>query len=151
MQSQLARIGIDLSIRIVDHAAMHDLIRQDQNPIVIYIAWRPNPDVYLTRFFHSDSIVVTGEKPDTNFSHFDRIDKLIDAARLEVNAQKQIELWKHAQIKILDEMAAYPLLIHNIVFARGSNVDYGHELVSSMALYPQITEKTKIENQTGED
>ncbi len=144
MRDQLLRININLQFEVVDHSSMHKKIRQGVNPITLYVAWRPNADVYLTRFFHSDSIVVTGAKPDTNFSHYDKIDSLIEAARLEINSHKQIELWKHAQIKILEDMVAYPLHYMNLIYARRANVDYGHELVSSMALYPQITEKTRF-------
>ena len=78
----MAEIGIDIVINVVDHSSMHSLIREDVNPIVIYVAWRPNADVYLTRFYHSDSIVVTGAKPDTNFSHYTAIDDLIEGARV---------------------------------------------------------------------
>jgi len=148
MRDQLLRINIDLRVEVVDHSTMHKKIRQGVNPITLYVAWRPNADVYLTHFFHSDSIVVTGAKPDTNFSHYDKIDSLIEAARLEINSHKQIELWKHAQIKILKDMVAYPLHYMNLIYARRAYVDYGHELVSSMALYPQITEKTRILKKT---
>ncbi len=81
MQAQLAQVGVNLAVNVVDHSTMHSLIREDVNPIVVYIAWRPNADVYLTRFFDSDSIVVTGAAPDTNFSHYDQIDGLIEEAR----------------------------------------------------------------------
>ncbi len=145
LQLQLARIGINLAIKVMDHPAMHQTIRQDANPIVLYIAWRPNADAYLTRFFHSDSIVVTGAKPDTNFSHYNQIDDLIEAARTEIDPDKQVRLWKHAQIKILEDMAAYPLQRANLPYAHRTGVNYGHEMVASMALYPQITEKTWIE------
>ncbi len=144
MQAQLAEIGINLEIEVVDHPTMHKLIRQDVNPIVVYVAWRPNADVYLTRFFHSDSIVVTGKKPDTNFSHYDKIDDLIEAARVETDPEKQVELWKKAQIKILEDMVAYPILYLSQVYARNEAVDYGHVLKSSLALYPQYTENTTI-------
>ncbi len=144
MQAQLAEVGIDLEIEVVDHSTMHDQIRKDVNPIVIYVAWRPNADVYLTRFYHSDSIVVTGAKPDTNFSHYDQLDEMIETARGELNPDKQIDLWKEAQIKLLDEMITYPLQYQNQVTARATYVDYGHELVSALALYPQITEDTRI-------
>jgi peptide/nickel transport system substrate-binding protein len=144
LRDQLAQIGIQLEIEVVDHPTMHKLIREDVNPIVFYIAWRPNADVYLTRFFHSDSIVVTGAKPDTNFSHYDQIDNLIEAARLETDPGMQIELWKHAQIKVLEDTAAYPLFYLSLIHARRVWVDYGHEIAVSMALYPQITEKTRI-------
>ncbi len=144
MQAQLAKVGIKIKIKVVDHASMHKLIRQDVNPIVIYVAWRPNADVYLTRFFHSDSIVVTGKHPDTNFSHYTKIDKLIEQARTELDPEKQVELWKQAQIQILKDMVAYPLQYQNQVTARRDYVDYGHELKSVLALYPQITENTRI-------
>ncbi|MCK5257552.1 MAG: hypothetical protein KAQ81_16085, partial [Deltaproteobacteria bacterium] len=74
LQAQWAKVGVDLKIKMVDHSSMHKLIRDDANPMVVYIAWRPNADVYLTRFYHSASTVVTGAKPDTNFSHYVGID-----------------------------------------------------------------------------
>ena len=147
MQAQLAKIGIDLKITTVDHSSMHKLIRQDANPIVVYVAWRPNADVYLTRFYHSDSIVVTGAKPDTNFSHYTGIDDLIEAARVEQDPDKQVEMWKEAQIKLLDEMISYPILYMSQVTARHDYVDYGHELKSVLALYPQFDETTTLGNE----
>jgi peptide/nickel transport system substrate-binding protein len=144
MQAQLAEIGIDIKINVVDHSSMHSMIREDVNPIVIYVAWRPNADVYLTRFYHSDSIVVTGAKPDTNFSHYTEIDDLIEGARAELDSDKQIEMWQEAQIKILEDMVAYPLQYQNQVTARRDYVDFGHDLKSVLALYAQFTENTTI-------
>ncbi len=144
MQAQLAEIGIDIQINVVDHSSMHQLIRDDVNPIVIYVAWRPNADVYLTRFYHSDSIVVTGAKPDTNFSHYDQIDDMIEAARAELDSETQAQMWKDAQIKILEDMVAYPLQYQNQVTAHHDYVDFGHELKSVLALYAQFTENTRI-------
>jgi peptide/nickel transport system substrate-binding protein len=144
MQAQLAEIGIDIKINVVDHSSMHSMIREDVNPIVIYVAWRPNADVYLTRFYHSDSIVVTGAKPDTNFSHYTEIDDLIEGARAELDSDKQIVMWQEAQIKILEDMVAYPLQYQNQVTARRDYVDFGHDLKSVLALYAQFTENTTI-------
>lgn len=144
MKKQLAQIGIDLKLHIVGHSTMHRLIRQDMSPIVIYEAWRPNVDVFLTRFFHSESIVVTGDKPDTNFSHYVEIDNLIEAARKETDPAKQVKLWKYAQIKLLEDMVVYPIHYKKKVYARKNYVDYGHPLVATVALYPQFTEKTRI-------
>jgi peptide/nickel transport system substrate-binding protein len=144
MQAQLAEVGVDLAVNVVDHSTMHAQIREDVNPIVVYIAFRPNADVYLTRFYHSDSIVVTGAKPDTNFSHYAAIDDLIEAARAETDNEAQIQLWKDAQIQILEDMVSYPLHYQQQVYARSDAVDYGHELVSILALYPGITENTTL-------
>ncbi len=144
LQAELADIGIEVNLQVVDHATMHEQIREDVNPLVIYVAYRPNADVYLTNFFHSDSIVVDGKSPITNFSHYSAIDDLIEQARAETDPAKQAELWQEANIQILKDLAAFPLHYQNQVYARSPKVDYGHELVSSLALYPQITELTTI-------
>ncbi|MGM0644712.1 MAG: ABC transporter substrate-binding protein, partial [Thermodesulfobacteriota bacterium] len=144
LAAQLEKIGIHCRIKTVSHSKMHRIIRNEPKPLVLYVAWRPNAGVYLNRFFHSDSIVNTGSDPDTNFSGYSRIDRLIEDARLEINPEKQINLWKQAQIRILSDMAAYPVMYTRQVYARRSCVDYGHGLVSSMALYPQFTETTRI-------
>ncbi|HSO20339.1 MAG TPA: ABC transporter substrate-binding protein, partial [Desulfosarcina sp.] len=81
LRRQLARIGIDCRIAVATHSQMHQRIRREPMPLVIYVAWRPNADAYLSQFFHSEAIVVSGTKPDTNFSHYDKVDQLIEAAR----------------------------------------------------------------------
>lgn len=144
IQAQLKRIGIDLKLNVVDHSTMHSMIREDVNPITIYIAWRPNADVFLTRFYHSDSTVVTGAKPDTNFSHYTGVDDVTEKARVETDPEMQIALWKEAQREILEYLAAYPLFVLKYIFARDENVDWGYDLKSTVALYPQVTENTKI-------
>lgn len=145
LQAELAEIGITVNLTVVDHATMHEQIREDVNPIVIYVAYRPNADVYLTNFFHSNSIVVEGSSPITNFSHYSGVDDLIEQARAETDPAAQAELWKQANIQIQKDVAAIPLYMQNLVYARMPGVDYGHELVSSLALYPQITELTTVE------
>jgi peptide/nickel transport system substrate-binding protein len=144
LRDQLAPFNIRVELEVVPHRKMHKRIRRDENAIVIYVAWRPNADVFLTRFFHSHSTVVSGRSPDTNFSHYDQIDRLIEAARTVRKPIVQVRLWKQAQIKILGDAAAYPLHYVNLVYARGTYVDYGHPLKAAMALYPQFTEKTRI-------
>ncbi len=144
MQAQLAKVGIKIDLKVVDHTSMHSTIRADTNPIVVYVAFRPNADVYLSQFFHSDAIVVSGKKPNTNFSHYASIDALIDQARSEADTTKQTNLWKDAQTKILQDMAAYPVMFTNQVYARRKTVDYGHELKSVLALYPGIDETTRL-------
>jgi peptide/nickel transport system substrate-binding protein len=144
MQSQLARVGIRMNLTVVDHATMHDQIRKDVNPLVVYVAFRPTADAYLTQFFHSDAIVVTGKNPNTNFAHYDRVDTEIDSARNEADPVAQTNLWKEAQLRALEDVVAYPLQYTNQVYARGANVDYGHDLTSAIQLYPVIDERTTI-------
>ncbi|CAN5895058.1 ABC transporter substrate-binding protein [soil metagenome] len=144
LQAELAEVGIDLQVEVVDHATMHAQIREDVNPIVVYVVFRPTADLYLTQFFHSNSIVVTGASPITNFSHYSAIDDLIVEARTELDPEAQAELWKQANIQIQMDIAAIPLHYQIQVYARTPNVDYGHELISVLALYPGIDETTTI-------
>jgi peptide/nickel transport system substrate-binding protein len=144
MRKQLLQIGIDCRISVETHSNMHKQIRRNPKPIVVYVAWRPNADAYLSRFFHSDAIVVKGPRPDTNFSHYSKVDQLIEAARREIDPQKQIQLWVQAQIRILDDVAAYPIMYTKQCYARRALVDYGPPLNSTMALYPQFTERTRL-------
>lgn len=143
-QAQLARVGIRMNLTVVDHATMHDQIRKDVNPIVVYNAFRPTADAYLTQFFHSDAIVVTGKNPNTNFAHYASVDTQIDMARNEPEAPAQTALWKDAQLRALEDMVAYPIQYTNQVYARSTNVDYGHDLKSVIQLYPGIDERTTL-------
>ncbi len=142
MCEQLSRIGIVCDIEIVRHPVMHVKIRKSMTPLVIYIAWRPDADANLTRFFHSDSIMVTGARPDTNFAHYKDLDKLIEAGRYAAVPEKQIKLWKYAQIKVLDDMVVYPLHYMSPIHIRNKNLDYGCA-PSSQYVYPPVSEKTK--------
>lgn len=154
LQAQLRRVGINIDLSIVDHASFHAKIRENLNPIVIYLCRRPNPDIILTQFYFSESIVVKGKKPVTNFSHIgaldadgdgkiESIDDLILAARKEKDPQKQIEFWKEAQKNILRYMVSYPLISSGFLFARKPYVDWGYELVT-IADGPKATEITRI-------
>jgi len=142
--AQLAEAGINLILRVVDHSSFHSLIRQDASPIVHYMCWRPNADVFLTRFFHSDSIVVEGAKPDTNFSHYYQIDYAIEQARQATSASEQVAWWKEAQYHILEDVSAIPLFIKQFTFAHKSYVDYGYDFESNFNQFPPIREGTKI-------
>lgn len=141
LKTQLEDIGIQCNLKVMSHSAMHKAIRKKPLPLVIYAAWRPNADAYLSRFFHSDSIIVKGAKPDTNFSHYNKIDKIIEDARLEIDPEKQINLWKQAQIKVLNDMTAYPIMYTTQLYLKKASLDYGHILKSTMALYPSIYRK----------
>ncbi|MCO5219805.1 MAG: ABC transporter substrate-binding protein [Thermomicrobiales bacterium] len=136
LQEELRQIGITVNLEVVQHATMHELIRQDRNAITIYIAFRPTADIYLTQFFSTDGGV-------TNFSKF-TVNDLRDQARGELDADAQAELWRQANIEILQNYAGYGLMFQNQVFVRRDEVDYGHELTAVVQLYPGINETTSM-------
>ncbi len=136
LAEELRQVGITINLEVVQHATMHEQIRAGRNPIVIYIAYRPTADTYLTQFFTTDGGV-------TNFSHF-TVDDLRDQARAETDADAQAEIWKEAAVEIQKNFAAMGLLYVNQVYARSEAVDYGHELQAVVSLYPGIDETTSI-------
>ncbi len=136
LAEELRQIGITVNLEVVQHATMHEQIRADRNPIVIYIAFRPTADTYLTQFFTTDGGV-------TNFSKF-TVDDLRDQARAETDADAQAELWKQAAIEMQSAFACKGLLVNNQTYARRNSVDYGHDLVSVVQLYPGIDETTSV-------
>lgn len=144
LQAALAQIGITMEIEVVEHSVMHSTIREGSNLVTFYSAWRPNTDVFLTRFAHSDAIVVGGARPDTNFSFYGGIDELIEEARNEPNATRQAELWREANIRLIEDMAIFPVYVGNQAYAHVEGLDYGHETVAVLATYPQFTEMTSL-------
>jgi peptide/nickel transport system substrate-binding protein len=144
VQEQLRRVGINLKMDVITHTAFHEQIRKDVNPLVLYVAARfPIADPFLTQFYYSKSIVGT-PTAITNFSHYNKIDDLIEKARVEVDLKKQKAIWAEAQKKIIEDAVALPLCITKFVFARKVYVDIGYELGSTLDLVPSIKWTTDI-------
>ncbi len=144
IQEQLRQAGINLKINPVVHSAFHSLIRKDVNPIVMYICARfPVADIYLTQFFHSNSIIGTPTAV-TNFSHYKSIDTLLDEARVSSRPEEQKRMWFEAQKKILEDAVAYPLYISKFVYGRKNYVDYGYKLDSTLIYAPEVFENTRL-------
>jgi peptide/nickel transport system substrate-binding protein len=142
IQAQLRDAGINLEIEVVEHATFHEQIRKDLSPVTHYSAARfPVADTYLTQFFHSDSIPL---KPTavTNFSHCDVADAEIEAARVEPDPEKQLELWATAQRKIAEEVCAIPVYQNLQLWAWKDALDLGFEVNGSLNLSPAITEES---------
>jgi peptide/nickel transport system substrate-binding protein len=141
VQAQLRQAGIKLDIEPVDHTTFHALIRKDMSGVTLYQAARfPVADVYLTQFYHSKSTVNT-PTAITNFSHCAAADKEIDAAKIETNVEKQKQLWKLAQEKIVKEVCSIPLSEQLGMWAWKGTLDLGYEMKGSLNLMPHVTEK----------
>ncbi|MBB1595887.1 ABC transporter substrate-binding protein [Achromobacter sp. UMC46] len=144
VQAQLAKAGIKLNMEVVDHATYQAKSRQDQSGLVFYGAARfPNADTYLTEFYDS-AAAIGAPGAMSNFSHCSVADDAIRQARVEPNAQKQLALWKDAQVKIHDDVCAVPLFGLKQVWARGDRVNYGYALKGALNLQPPVTELTTV-------
>jgi peptide/nickel transport system substrate-binding protein len=144
VQGQLRRAGITLELETVDHPTYMAQIRKDVSPVTLYQAARfPVADVYLTHFFDSKSTVGT-PTAIINLAHCGAADSEIAAARAEPNVDKQKALWRAAQEKIVAEVCAVPLVESLVMWAWRDSLDLGYELIGSLNLVPQLTEKTRF-------
>lgn len=128
IQDQWRKIGVNLTLNVVDHPTYHRLIRQNSSPVVIYGAYRYPMDGirYLDEFYHSKSIVGTPTAV-TNFSHYAKVDAELDAASKERDPAKQIQLWQKAQKEIIADAIAIPLFTRKYALARSPKLDLGHK------------------------
>lgn len=146
IQAMWADIGVRLELRVVDHTAYHSRIRADENPVVLYSCSRkPTADEPLTQFFHSASIVGE-ESAITNFSHFSDpdVDAAIEQARVTLDNEDQLQLYTLAQQKIMDAVAAKPLITIFTPVLRHSWVQFGHAPGSSLTYNYHFDEETSI-------
>ncbi len=145
LQANLAEIGIDMQVDVVDHPTMHSVIREDNNGIVQYTAPRPTMDTILMHFAHSSAIVVEGSAPVTNFSHFSDGDELIEEAQVETDSDRQAELWREVNIMILEQAAIIGNFHGNDTFAwrdefdPATPVDASGSLESSFKIIHEAT------------
>lgn len=144
IQEHWKKIGVDLQLNVVDHPTYHKLIRKDVNTVVIYGAYRYplTGNIYLTQFYHSDSIV---GKPTAiiNFSHYGEalpgVDKCIDDARYELDVNKQKALWTKAQQQIKRDAISFPLFTRAYAMAKARYLDLGFEQKSWSFYDPRET------------
>ena len=144
LQAQLKLAGITLDMQPVDHPTWHQQIRKDLSPVVMYQAFRfPVADSYLSQFYYSPSSI--GQPTAiTNFSHCDVADAEIEAARKEPDIAKQKALWKAAQEKILAAVCSVPFSESLQVWAQADALDLGYDMVGSLNLVPDLTEKSRF-------
>jgi peptide/nickel transport system substrate-binding protein len=147
-------LGVDFEIKVVDHTTFHANIRKDMSDVVVYFAGRaPVADSYLTQFYYSKSAIGQPNQV-TNFSHYgmvdadgdgkiDSIDEYVDAARAEMDKQKQTEIYYKAQLQLLKHCPSKPLQELTKVLVRHNWFDPGVKIEGSMIFgYP--LEKAKI-------
>jgi peptide/nickel transport system substrate-binding protein len=144
IQAQLKSAGITLDMQPVDHPTWHQQIRKDLSPVVMYQAFRfPVADSYLSQFYYAPS-AIGQPSAITNFSHCDVADAEIEAARKEPDLEKQKALWKAAQEKILAALCSVPFSESLQVWALSDALDLGYDMVGSLNLAPDLTEKTRF-------
>ena len=106
----------------------------------------PTAPAVINEFLHSAAAV---GKPESlrNFSHYGEmggsVDRIVDAAVGETNAEKQIAMLKEAQLQILRDMPVLPLQLQPLVSAISGSVDLGYKPVSGFGQFEYSTARRK--------
>jgi oligopeptide transport system substrate-binding protein len=109
VKSNLADIGIDLQIRTeTNWKKFEDTMISYKTPMFRY-AWYadiPDPDNFLGILFHS--------KSRYNFMGYHRapVDKILDAAKKELNVLKRVDLYRKAEEMMMDDAVIVPTINH---------------------------------------
>jgi peptide/nickel transport system substrate-binding protein len=110
-QEQLKKVGINVELQIVEHAAFHDNIRKNLNPFVLYGGTRiTDADPWLSLFFDSKEIPdpATGNK-GTNFAHYKAVDDLLQAGRVERDQKKRATIYAEVQKRMEKDLVCLPI------------------------------------------
>lgn len=142
-QDMLRKVGINIQLKILDHAAYHTAIRKDEGTVVMLsTAIAPTAPAVINEFLHSAAAV---GKPASlrNFSHYGEmggsVDKLVDQAIGETNIETQMALLKEAQIQILKDAPVLSLQTQPLVTAIQGNIDLGYTPKSGFGQYEYAT------------
>jgi len=107
----LEKVGIRTRLTSLDWGAYLDRTKKDPSPIY-YIAWvadYPDPDNFLYVLFH------TNEIPDHNRMRYRSapFDNLVEGGRAEVEMDKRLPFYRHAESRIVDD-APWCFLYHSL-------------------------------------
>lgn len=113
IQEQLRKVGIQLNVRLVDHASYHNDIRRDLDSMVMYSSGQPPLTQAVLNAFYNSAAIVGKPTRNMNFSHYGDIagnsDAKMAAANQELDDTKRIAMLKEVQIDILKQVPAIPL------------------------------------------
>jgi peptide/nickel transport system substrate-binding protein len=141
IQEQLRAAGINLDLRIIDHATMHAENRRDRNAMTLYsssyppVPWQP----FLQQLLSTAEVKADGRGGE-NYSHYGvaipGIDELIERAQDEPDFDKRIALIQDIERQVLRDLPLLGIVTLSYVIARNSRVDIGFPVQSGYAYWP---------------
>lgn len=140
LQAQWAEAGINVKIRQWEFQALMSEVKKGEFDMVL-LGWSPSTgdaDQGLYPVFHS-----TQWPPASNRAHYSNstVDKLLEDAKVEVDAKKRAELYQEAQQIIVDEAAWTFLYYPKQALAYRSNISGVQILPTEHILLEDVVKK----------
>ncbi|WP_391119597.1 glutathione ABC transporter substrate-binding protein [Psychrobacillus sp. L3] len=122
LQSQLKGIGIKLNIEVLEYGTFVEQVNAGNSEMFI-ISWRNatgDADYNQYNLFHTNSI---GGAGNTFFYSNKEVDGILDAARMEKDQEKRIELYAKAQKLEMDDALYIPIRVIENLAATAKGVE----------------------------
>jgi peptide/nickel transport system substrate-binding protein len=141
LQEQLRGAGINLDLKIIDHATMHSENRKDKNSVALYSSsYPPVPTQPFLLLLSSEAEVKADGSGSENYSHYGvampGIDTLIEKAQDEPDFSKRIALIQDIEKQVLRDLPLLGTVTLSYVIARNPRVDIGFPVKSGYAYWP---------------
>jgi peptide/nickel transport system substrate-binding protein len=138
LTDDMRKVGIDAKVQVLERAA-YGAARSAGTPLMVVtgVTGPPDPDQPLWHLLHSSSF-----PPGMNTAHYSAIDELLEAAQVELDRQKQLQLYRKIQEKIREDVPVIPLYNDVVFAAAGDHVKgFVPDPQVTMFLYPVGLEK----------
>jgi len=141
IQEQLRKAGINLDMKIIDHATFHNQTAKDLNAVALNSSsYPPVPTQPLLDQLSSKSEVKADGKGGTNYSHYGvaipGVDDILTQAVGEPDFDKRIALVQQIEKKVLTDLPDMGIITLSYVIARSPRVDLGYDVKSGYAYWP---------------
>jgi len=115
---QLRMVNIAVKLSVTDVATWWGKLSKGNSDFSnIVPSYQPDADFPMMRFYHSSAF-----SPGLNVSKYDKIDDLIEKARMEMNEKKRREYYYQIQKKLMEDLPAIPLMMMHYPIAYRSHI-----------------------------
>lgn len=140
LQEQLRAVGINLDMKIIDHATFQSDNRKDKNSLSLWsLSYPPVPTQIIADQLKKSGEVKADGTGGTNYAHYGiampGIDDLLDKSLDEPDFEKRIALAKEMEKKILTDLPLLGIITLSYVVARNPEVDIGFKVEAGPAYW----------------
>jgi peptide/nickel transport system substrate-binding protein len=141
IQEQLRAAGINLDLKIIDHATMHAENRKDRNTVALYSSsYPPVPTQPFLALLWAGAEVKPDSSGGENYSHYGvampGIDALVEKAQDEPSFDKLTVLIQDAERQVLRDLPVLGTITLSYLVARNPRIDLGYPVKSGYAYWP---------------
>ena len=106
---QLRKINISAKLTVTDQATWFGKYSKGITDFILTTrGLQPDPDFTMMRQYHSSAF-----SPGLNVSKYDKIDDLIEKARMELDEKKRLKYYYEIQKKIMEDLPDIPLVMQD--------------------------------------